>query len=131
MKNRCVKISLASINFWQKEISSEYFLREFNNNNNYIVMEYIDIGIISYYFQCVKKKRIMYYFFPILNVLIKKIYCTFFFMTSEPNRDFNKYNNLSDSQELQLFYHEINTFVIDSTNILYHIIQIIKQLNIL
>lgn len=94
-------------------------------------MEYIDIGIISYYFQCVKTKRIMYYFFPILNVLIKKIYCTFFFMTSEPNRDFNKYNNLSDSQELQLFYHEINTFVIDSTNILYHIIQIIKQLNIL
>lgn len=57
LKNRCVKISLASINFWQKEISSEYFLREFNNNNNYIVMEYIDIGIISYYFQCVKKKK--------------------------------------------------------------------------
>lgn len=52
-------------------------------------------------------------------------------MTNEPIRDFTKYNNLSDSQELQLSYHEINTFVIDSTNILYHIIQIIKQLNIL
>lgn len=79
MKNRCVKISLASINFWQKEISSEYFLIEFNNNNNYIVIEYIDIGIISYYFQCVKKKNNVLFFSTILNVLIKKIYCTFFF----------------------------------------------------